>query len=84
MNQTTFAPSLNLKFGSLLPLRGSTNALRIRLHPACYANAEEVREKEWIEGFVKERKKFGQDAMEENELIEYDVYEGEWNDVRRC
>lgn len=84
LHPQTFAPTLSIKYGTLLPLRGSTDTLRIRLHPSCYFVEEYVEEEEdWTtDGCLRLRHRFGQDAVEMEGTDELDVYAGDWGEVR--
>ena len=77
----SFAPTLSLKYGTLLPQRDSPFPLRIRLHPACCAdNAEDVEEEP---AWGKQRLRFGQEVVDELYERDAEVYEGEWDAVKR-
>ena len=78
----SFAPTLSLKYGTLLPQRNSPFPLRLRLHPACCVvdDAENV-EEEVVWG--KQRLRFGQEVVEELYERDAEVYEGEWIAVKR-
>lgn len=81
----TFAPTLSLKYGSLVLSSAST--LCIKLHPFClpgYGDEDQVDEdweEEAYEGFGA-KPKFGQ-PVEVEEAEDLGVWEGDWGDVRR-
>ena len=90
LDPVTFAPTLALKYGSLLS-EPSSDTLRVKLHPSCIAVPDEsLDETEWADdddgGYARRlRHKFGAaivDDEDEGVAAAAEAWEGDWGGAR--